>query len=56
MLIDRFHSRGLQLCKFLVTKEKLFNTYRTHVVNQHGRRFIVFYTNMAAVTSCENDL
>ena len=42
ILIDRFHSRGLQLCKFLVTKEKLFNIYRTHVVNQHGRRFIVF--------------
>ena len=37
-----FHSRGLQHCKFLVTKEKLFNIYRTHVVNQHGRRFIVF--------------
>ena len=42
ILIDRFHSRGLQLCKFLVTKEKLFNTYRTHVVNQHGRRDVMW--------------
>ena len=25
-------------------------------VHQHGRRFIVLYTNMATVTSCENDL
>ena len=25
-------------------------------VHKHGRRFIVLYTNMEAVTSCENDL
>ena len=25
-------------------------------VHKHGRRVIVLYTNMAAVTSCENDL
>ena len=24
-------------------------------VHKHGRRFIILYTNMAAVTSCEND-
>ena len=26
-----------------------------YLVHQHGRRFIVWYTNMAAVTSCENE-
>ena len=25
-------------------------------VHKYGRRFIVLYTNMAAVASCENDL
>ena len=25
-------------------------------VHKHGRRFIILYTNMAAVTSCENGL
>ena len=29
---------------------------RLFFVHKHGRRFIVLYTNMAALTSCENDL
>ena len=58
---DRFLSRGLQLCKFLGTKEsfymrKQFNHHRPFLVHKHDRRSIVLYTNMAAVTSCENDL
>ena len=52
---------GQQLHKFLWTKEsfyvrKQFNHHRPFLVHQHGRRSIVLYTNMAAVTSCENDL
>ena len=35
---------------------KEFNSHRIFFVHKHGRRFIVLYTNMAAVTSCENDL
>ena len=35
---------------------KEFNSYRTGLGHQHGRRFIVWNTNMAAVTSCENTL
>ena len=26
-----------------------------YLVHQHGRRSIVWYTNMTAVTSCENE-
>ena len=71
-LIDRFQSRGQQLCKLLGIKEsfnmwKEYNSQRIFFctqtwppihcfVHKHGRRFIVLYTNMAAVTSCENDL
>ena len=59
--IDRFQSRGQQLCKLLGIKEsfnmwKEFNSHRIFFVHKDGRRFIVFCTNMAAVTSCENDL
>ena len=36
--------------------KKVFNPHRIFLVHQHGRCFIVLYTNMAAVTSCENDL
>ena len=44
--IERFHSRGQRLCKFIGTKEsvyirKEFNSHRTGLVHQHGRRFIV---------------
>ena len=57
--IDRFHSRDQQPCKFIVTKEsfyirKEFNSHRIGFTLQHGRRFIVFALNMAAVTSREN--
>ena len=59
--IDRFQSRGQQLYKLLGIKEsfnmwKEFNSHRIFFVHKHGRRFIVLHTNMAAVTSCENDL
>ena len=36
--------------------KKVFNPHRIFLVHQHGRCFIVLSTNMAAVTSCENDL
>ena len=44
--IERFHSRGQQPCKFIGTKEsvcirKEFNSHRTGLGHQHGRRFIV---------------
>ena len=64
MIKDRFHSRGQQPCKLIGTKEsfyirKEFNSHKIGLVHQHGRRFIVLGhqdINMAAVTSCENDL
>ena len=57
--IDRFHSRGLQLCKFLGRKEsfymgKEFSPQRNFSAHQHGRRIVAVYTNMATMTSCEN--
>ena len=44
--IGRFHPRGQHLCKFIGTKEsvgigKEFNSHRTGLGHQHGRRFIV---------------
>ena len=44
--IECFHSRGQHLCKFIKTKEsvcmrKEFNSLRTGLGHQHGRRFIV---------------
>ena len=44
--IECFHSRGQHLCKFIRTKEsicirKKFNSHRTGLGHQHGRRFIV---------------
>ena len=57
-----FHSRGQHLCKFIKTKESVcirkdFNSQRTGLGHQHGRRFIVLGpSNMAAVTSCKNTL
>ena len=35
---------------------KEYNSHRISLVHKHGCRFIVLYTNMAAVTSCKNDL
>ena len=59
--IERFHSRGQHLCKFIGTKESIyirkeFNSQRIFLVHQHGRRFIVLDTNMVALTLCENAL
>ena len=44
--IERFHSRGQHVCKFIGTKEnvyrrKEFNSHRTGLGRKHGRRFIV---------------
>ena len=44
--MERFHSRGQRLCKLIGTKEnicirKKFNSHRTGLGHQHGRRFIV---------------
>ena len=44
--IECFHSRDQHLCKFIGTKEsvyirKEFNSHRTSLGHQHGRRFIV---------------
>ena len=44
--IERFHSRGQHLCKFIGTNEsvgirKEFNSHRIGLGHQHGRRFIV---------------
>ena len=55
--IERFHSRGRQLCIFIGTKESDNMRKRTGLEHQHGRRFILGGdTIMAAVTSCENSL
>ena len=40
--------------KFLL--EKKVQSPQDFSIHQHGRRFIVLYTSMAAVTSCDNDL
>ena len=39
---------------FNMSKE--FNSHRIFFIHKHGRRFIVLYTNMAVVMSCENDV
>ena len=46
ILTERFHSRGQHLFIFIGTKEsvyirKEFNSHRTGLGHQHGRRFIV---------------
>ena len=53
-----FPSRGQHLCKFIGTKEsvyirKEFNSHRTGLGNKHGRRFVFWDTNTAAMTSCD---
>ena len=45
-IIERFHSRGQHLCKFIGTKESVYirkdyNSHRIVLEVQHGRRFIV---------------
>ena len=46
VIIERFYSRGQHLCNFIGTKESIcirkeFNSQRTGLGHQHGRRFIV---------------
>ena len=46
LCMERIHSRGQHLCKFMGTKEifyirKEFNSHRIGLEHQHGRRFIV---------------
>ena len=58
--IERFHQRVQRLCKFNGTKKseytrKNFNSYKIALRHQHGRRFSVLKTIMAAVT-CENGI
>ena len=52
--LDRFHSRGQQLCKFLGTNGNCFTREKTSI--PHATFLIFLYPNMAAVTSYENDL
>ena len=45
-IIERFHSRGQHLCRFIGTKEsvcirKEFNSRRIDLEHKHGRRFFV---------------
>ena len=57
--IERFHSRGEHLCKLMGTSadvNKTFNFYWIGLEHQHGRVSLFWYTNMAAVVSCENAL
>ena len=35
---------------------KDLNSHSNFFVHKHGRPFIVLYINLAAVTTCENDL
>ena len=44
--MERIHSRGQHLCKFMGTKEFFYirkesNSHRICLEHQHGRRFIV---------------
>ena len=44
--MERFHSRGHELCKFIAKKEsfyiiKEFNSHRAGLGHQHGRRLTV---------------
>ena len=44
--IECFHSRGQLTCKFIETKESIyigkeFNSHRTGLGHQHGRRFLI---------------
>ena len=61
LAIERFQSPGQHVGKFVGTKESVhirrrFDFYRIGLEYQHGRRFIVRDTNMAAVTSYESAL
>ena len=56
---ERFHQRVQRLRKFNGQKSdytrKNFNSYKIALRHQHGRRFSVLKTIMAAVT-CENGI
>ena len=61
LAIERFQSRGQQVGKFIGTNESVDITqrldfYRIGLEYEHGWRFIVRDTNMAAVTSYESAL
>jgi len=52
--IERMHSRVQRSCKVIGTKESVYrrkelNSHRIGLVHQHGRRFMVWNTN---ITSC----
>ena len=56
--IKRFHSRDKQLCKSVGTKEsvyirKEFKSHRIGLVHHLDPVLLFWYTDMAAVTSCE---
>ena len=61
-VIERFHSRGQQLCKFIRTNEsvyirKEFNSHGIGLGHQHGRRFIVLEHQYGRRdVTCENAL
>ena len=59
--IERFHSRGQHISKFIGTKESLcirkeFNFHRMSWYTNMAAVSLFWNTNMAAVTSCENTL
>ena len=59
--MERFHSRGHHLCKFIRTKEsvcirKEFNPKGTVWDTNTATGSLFWNTNMAAVTICENTL
>ena len=59
--MERFHSRGHHLCKFIRTKEsacirKEFNPTGTVWDTNMATVSLFWDTNMAAVTLCENTL
>ena len=59
--IERFHSRGEHLCKFIGTKESIFIRKSSTPTGFSGYTSMAAVslfgnTNMAAVTSCENAL
>ena len=56
--MECFHSRGQHLCKFIGTKEsvcirKEFNSHRTGLEHQHGRRDVMWKNSI--VTDIEFD-
>lgn len=55
--IERIHSSVHQPCRFIGEKESVYiskklSSHRTGLVQQPGRRFIVFEHDIAVTTSC----